>query len=349
MRDEVVAGNYLFQPRTTVRHAPNLFEDWSGGSKGKNYVAAFTNITTFVEQKTEEGVVNKQFLDAGKNPPDGVIVTYHLPEKVEGVVSLAVLDSAGTVLKSFGTKPADDPKKEKTEEEKEAEKDKVYVTATAGMNRFVWDMKVEDSTKIKGEDMSASKVSGARVVPGTYQVRLTVGEWSQTQSFAVVRDPRVTTSIEDLQAQFDLQIAIRDMVSAGNTAVNQIRDLQKQVAGWLAPVTDDDASSEMTALTAVGQKLKEKLAEIEKPLIVPGLKTGSQVLNHGTRLLAKLAGLAPVVYSADFKPTQAAQDVYAKLADEIEAQLALLHEVIEVDVAAFNSMVQERGYGVLGV
>jgi hypothetical protein len=35
--------------------------------------------------------------------------------------------------------------------------------------------------------------------------------------------------------------------------------------------------------------------------------------------------------------------VYARLADEIEGQLALLHDL--VDVAAFNGMVLERGMG----
>jgi hypothetical protein len=99
----------------------------------------------------------------------------------------------------------------------------------------------------------------------------------------------------------------------------------------------------------VGQNLKEKLAAIEKALIVPGLKTPAELLNHGTKLLAKMAALAPVVFSADFKPTQAAQDVYTKLADEIDAQLALLHEVMELDVPAFNGMAQERGMGVLAV
>ena len=72
-------------------------------------------------------------------------------------------------------------------------------------------------------------------------------------------------------------------------------------------------------------------------------------MNQGTRLLTKMASLAPVVFSADFKPTQAAQAVYAKVADEIDEQLAQLHELIEVDVAAFNGMVQERGMGALGV
>jgi hypothetical protein len=346
--DEVMASEvHLFQPRTAVRHAPNLFEDWSGGSPGKNYVAAFTNITTFVEEKTEEGTVKRRFLDAGKNPPDGVIVTYYLQEKPEHPVHLSFQDAAGNTLKAFTIKPAEDVTRDKTEEEKYEEEGTIYVAAQAGMNRFVWNMKVEDSQRLKKTDLSGSKVSGPRVVPGTYQVMLTVGQESRTQLFEIVTDPRVTTPLVDLQAQFELLIQIRDKVSEGNTAVNQIRDMRQQVEGWLGRVTDDAAP--MTALTAVGQQLKEKLAEVEKPLIEPGLKTLSEILNHGTRLIAKMAALAPVVFSADFKPTQAAQDVYAKLADEIDEQLAQLHELIEVDVAAFNGMVQERGMGALGV
>jgi photosystem II stability/assembly factor-like uncharacterized protein len=343
MRDEVVAGNYLFQPCATVRHAPNLFEGWSGGSPGKNYVSAFTNITTFVEEKTEEGTVNRHFLDAGKNPPDGVIVTYHFKEQPEQPATLSFLDAAGNILKSFGPKPPEDPKKEKSEEEKEEEKDKKFIPVAAGMNRFVWDMRAEDSVKIKGKDLSASKVSGPRVVPGSYQVRLAVGDWSQTQSFTIVPDPRVTTSLEDFQAQYDLLLTIRDKVSEANTAVNHIRDLQKQMDIWLERASDDEA------LTAAGRQLKEKLAEIEKPLIVPGLKTPAELLNHGTRLIAKLAALAPVVFSADFKPTQAAQEVYTKLSAEIDTQLALLHEAIELDIAAFNHLVQAADMGAVGV
>jgi hypothetical protein len=247
------------------------------------------------------------------------------------------------VLKAFTIKPAEDATRDKTEEEQYEKEGTIYVAALAGMNRFVWDMRVEDSQRLKKKDLSGSKVSGPRVVPGTYQVMLTVAQESRTQSFEIVKDPRVTATTEDLQAQFDLLIQIRDKVSAGNTAVNQMRDLQKQGDGWLARVSED------AALTEVGQNLKEKLATIEKALIVPGLKTPAELLNHGTKLLAKMAALAPVVFSADFKPTQAARDVYAKLADEIDDQLALLHEVMELDVPAFNGMAQERGMGVLGV
>ncbi|MCP4416895.1 MAG: glycosyl hydrolase [Chloroflexi bacterium] len=339
---QLTAVAHLFQPRLTVRHAPNLFEGWAGGSPGKNYVAAFTNITTFVEEKTEEGAVNRQFLDAGENPPDGVIVTYHLQEKPEQLIHLTFLDAAGNEVKTFSSKLNEDEKREKTAEETEAEKDKIYVPANAGMNRFVWPMRHEDSSKIRGKDITASKVSGPRAVPGHYQVKLTVGDGSWLQSFEIIKDPRVESSIEDLQAQLDLWLKIRDKVSEANTAVNTIRDLQTQIDGWLKRVSDNEV------IAQAGKVLKEKLAEIEKTLIVPGLKTPAEMMNHGTRLIARLASLAPVVFSADFKPTQAAQDVYVKLSGEIDAQLALLSTIIDSEAKSFNQLIQEAGIDALG-
>ncbi len=339
IQDEMLANEaHLFQPRTAVRHVPNLFEGFSGGRPGKNYVAMFTNVTTFVEEKTEEGVVNRQFLDAGKNPPDGVIVTYYLKEEPEQPVKLTFLDADGNKVKGFVCKPDEAEK----EEGKEEDKDLIYISASAGMNRFVWDMRYEDSVKIKGKDFSASKVTGPRAMLGTYQAQLSVGEESWTQSFEIVIDPRVTADHADLQAQFDMWMEIRDKVSEANTAVNNLRALQEQVEGWLK-------RTEGEAITTAGKALKEKLGEIELPLIVPGLKNQSEILNNGMRLIAQMAGLAPVVYSADFKPTQAARDVFAKHSGEIDAQIGLLHEAIEMDVAAFNQMVLDADLGALGV
>jgi len=42
------------------------------------------------------------------------------------------------------------------------------------------------------------------VAPGTYQVQLKVGDQTYSQSFELVKDPRVAATAEDLQMQFDL-------------------------------------------------------------------------------------------------------------------------------------------------
>ena len=58
---------------------------------------------------------------------------------------------------------------------------------------------------------------GPLVLPGSYQVRLTVGtpggDVVQTASFTVANDPRVKTSLVDLKKQQQLWLQIRDKIS----------------------------------------------------------------------------------------------------------------------------------------
>ena len=51
---------------------------------------------------------------------------------------------------------------------------------------------------------------GPVAVPGTYQVRLSHGDFSATTQFELLKDPRVAMTIADYQEQFDLLIQIRD-------------------------------------------------------------------------------------------------------------------------------------------
>ena len=55
-----------------------------------------------------------------------------------------------------------------------------------------------------GDAFTDKSITGALAAPGTYQVRLTVDGESQTESFELYVDPRVGSSQEDLQAQFEL-------------------------------------------------------------------------------------------------------------------------------------------------
>jgi hypothetical protein len=71
------------------------------------------------------------------------------------------------------------------------------------------------------------------------------------------------------------------------------------------------------------------------------------VVKHGARLIQKLNDLAPIIHSADSKPTQAAYEVYAKLAADVDVQLARLQEVIDSEVASFNDMVSEASISAL--
>jgi len=50
------------------------------------------------------------------------------------------------------------------------------VTADAGLNRFVWDMRHAEAVRFPGLILWAGEMRGPRIVPGTYQIELTVRE-----------------------------------------------------------------------------------------------------------------------------------------------------------------------------
>jgi len=106
------------------------------------------------------------------------------------------------------------------------------VPAKKGMNRYVWDLKFPKLDVVKGAVMSLGYTGGHRVVPGTYQVRLTVGESTETRSFQVLKDPRLEdVSQEDLMRQFELVSQVRDKVTEIHNAIRTIRSLREQLTG----------------------------------------------------------------------------------------------------------------------
>src|SRR5207249_4071284 len=124
--------------------------------------------------------------------------------------------------------PAEPPAEAPDKAEKE-----LKIRAEAGWNRFIWDLRYPPVTKVEGSDPpSELEILGPRVVPGTYQVALTIGEQSYTQSFEVVKEPAIAASQEDLQTQFDLLTQIHQQTDTMVKAINRMRDLRQQLDGW---------------------------------------------------------------------------------------------------------------------
>ena len=113
------------------------------------------------------------------------------------------------------------------------------ITAAAGMNSFQWPMTYPKGVRMMDTEFHKRPV-GPLAPPGTYHATLTVGEWSMTQPFDLLKDPRVSTSDADLTEQFDLLIRIRDTLSDIATGVNRIRSLRRQLDDWVSRLDDDD-------------------------------------------------------------------------------------------------------------
>jgi photosystem II stability/assembly factor-like uncharacterized protein len=316
---------HLLKPRDTYRPATSFRNPKT--TSGKNYQRGVSGYVAYTETKGTYGETLLNFLDAGANPPEGVIVMYSLREKPASDITLSFLDAQGQLIKAYSSKAANNATANKTPE--------LRAPAEAGMNRFIWPMRYPEARLVPGEKLLADKVVGPLAPPGTYQVRLTVNGTEQTQTFHLVKDPRVAASQTDFEAQFALLLQIRDKLSATHDAVNSLRRVRQQVDEWTQRATGHAGAE---AISQAAQTVKDKLAAVEDMLIQVNYKGARDRLNLPVKLNAKLAELPSVVAAADFAPPQQAYEVFNHLTEHIDQQLQDLRTIMDKDVVEFQRL-----------
>ncbi|HET9017484.1 MAG TPA: glycosyl hydrolase, partial [Thermomicrobiaceae bacterium] len=327
MHDQVGGQSaHLFKPRPTTRF--RVYGRAFGSSKGYiNYKMTGPVTVAYRVTETAMGTQDEEYLDAGKNPPDGVIIHYWLKDKPEGEVTLTILDANGETLRSFSSTSEEAPR----------------VPVAAGANRFVWNMREAGPTKLdepaRNDRMAQMMAEGVapRVLPGTYQVRLEVGGETFTEQFTIERDPRLSTSVQDLEEQYRVKRDLRDRISEVHRAINQIRSVRKQVESWESRASD---AGKGNAIAAAAGTLKEQLGAIEGQLI----QVNSGKAQPGTAALnEKLSTLSGMIDESDDRPTAGAREVYDMLAEQVQDVTARLRDVLERDLAAFNGAIESSG------
>jgi len=335
---------YLFKPRPAVR----FITSW-GYSRASAPGIFYRNtgdimITARRELKPGGETVDRN-LNAGENPPDGVLVYYFLKQKPEGEVKLTFLDAQGEQIKSFTSEQAqsqspkaEDAPPEAPDEEEDREKKDPRVHKEAGMNRFLWNARYPDPKKVDGYVASEAVMAGPVTAPGTYHVQLAVADQTLTEAFEVQKDPRVPATQEDLDSQFKLLLKVRDKLSETHDAINTLRNIRQQVEDWEKRTRE---RKDHEAVSSAARSLKEKLSPIEDELTQSRAKTRQDTMNFPAKLNGKLAWLAGVVASAQAAPTRQQYELYADLAGRIDVQIQRLQEIIDTDVAAFNGLMRE--------
>ena len=345
---------HLFRPRTAVR-----LKTYGQGNRPpslgkKNFRRIGPLVAAFYPTKQPTGEVIEEWLDAGKNPPIGVIVWYVLNGTPEGPLTLEFLDERGQLMQAFtsdapaagrgGGAPADQGEGEEgLEEAEEVDEARQHPTAQAGLNRFVWNMRCADAIKVPGDSATETAIAGPVAAPGWYRVRLRVAAKTYEESVEIVKDPRVRASREDLDAQFELLLQIRDKLSETHRAINALRALRGQVDAWIGRSRRDEQAR---AVTQAARDLHRALSAIEAELLQVEAKSP---LGPAAKLNAKLATLAAFVDSADAAPTKQAQEVFDDLSARIDAHLRRLEQITGAEAARFNELVRTSGVNALGV
>ncbi len=324
----------LFKPASVVRSAYQMTSGRSSGD-GKRYMLRLGSAATWIEQKDDNEQARPVFLDAGHNPPTGVVIHYNLGDLEANDATLTISDSGGGVIRSVRPRPddyADLPDSDKPTGP--------FLPVDKGMNRYIWDMRYEQSSKVSAGPKSEA-VEGPLAVPGTYTVSLTVAGQTKSQELTIEQDPRLSSiSAEELQEQFDLMLQVRDKTTEVHEAINRTRSIRGQVAEWAGRA---NAIGKGDALCGVVECLNDSLASIELDFIQTNApdEEGLDRIALPAGVGFKLKELMAAISSADAAPTTQQREVFGVLSERADIALHRLSSLENEDLQRFVDMLHE--------
>ncbi|HEX7101726.1 MAG TPA: glycosyl hydrolase [Nitrolancea sp.] len=321
MRDELAGRDLvLFQPKPTLR-----LRSYGGGSARNetpgivDYTNADTSLISVDARRTPDGSIEHHYLDAGENPPEGVLIQYYLSAEPTGELSLAILDATGRELRSF---------------------DAAALKAHAGLNHFVWNLRLPGAPDVNDAGLESwSRPDGAMVLPGSYQVSLTVDGHSATQAFEVLADPRIPTMRTQLAEQFDFLGEVLGALSATNDMINGSSVLLRQLAAWDERGVAGDAAGEIATTREALDQIRGKLIDVNV--------WQSQLWPSG--LHEKFNALFESVDSADYAPPEQAREVYTQLVAELNDLDERFGTVLNGRLPALNRALSGAGLPAIGL
>ncbi|MCY3915331.1 MAG: glycosyl hydrolase [Chloroflexi bacterium] len=335
-------GALLLKPRDTQRILESIDERRLVDQPGKTYQSSTGVMAAYTHRVTPEHAVERQFLDSGENLPRGVMISYYLSAAPESKITLSVSDVDGNPLCEFSS--LDDAERRK--QKKKPEKSILYLTAEAGWNRFVWDMRTPTSPAINGKDPQFERMPGPTVTPGAYQLTLQVNGEEHSQSFNLIKDATSGATDEDSRKQFELLMAIYQLYSDATEKLNLMRRQRRQLKSLAERLA---ANGEHSDIADQATALRDRVLEIEKGIFIPELREGwAGRLNQGTDPLRRLSALPSVVGLGEFPPTEQSYAVYDKLAGQIRGRMDEFDALGQGEIAAFNRLIKDRGIALIG-
>ena len=277
--------------------------------------------------------------------PNGAVIHFALGDGfgdgMEETVNLEIADGGGEVVRVYSSNPGswDDEAKAAVGRSSTWSPDRLQMSA--GLNRLVWNLQGEGPDLVEGARIwgFAGRVPA---VPGSYEVRVSAGDATQTQPLEVHIDPRVAdqVTVADLQAQHDLMVRVRDLLQQSHDAVRDARSIRSQMRDVAESVEEAGYGEDFTEMA---EATGEKLTDVEEELFQTKNRAGQDPLNFPPMLDNEIVNLYGYISSTYDRPNQVA----GVRADELEAELGewlgTLQQIIDTDVAAFNNRLREAG------
>jgi photosystem II stability/assembly factor-like uncharacterized protein len=274
----------------------------------------------------------------GKNPPAGAILYWWLEEEPQDELRLEILDAEGNVLRELSSKTEEPRAPNPFLRYLPVPPEPRLLPAKAGLNRWAWNLRRADAHLVD-DAILWGMARGPRVPPGSYRLRMSLGERAFERDLTVTADPRLPWTAEDWSEQYGLAVRTCELLDSAHDAVRSLRDVRAQVEDLvhrLEEVGDGDG------LDAPASAVLDRLADLESRLTQPRSRAIQDVLNFPPGLDGQILGLLGTIDGSNAPPTSGARRRFEDLSGRLSAIRAELASVYVEELELFNRAVRAK-------
>ncbi len=257
------------------------------------------------------------------NPPSGAIITYYLKERPKQGqrVRIQILDSQGKVLRELTRIPQE-----------------------PGVHRVEWDLRIRvDSSSDEEETPSAGAPQqqaplGPQALPGTYRVRLIVGEFQMEQPLTLRVEPALEPYLTNMKAGYQFALETLEMITQLNRAMRVLNGVEEQLNNLRQTARTQGVRLDSAVSEAIENHLK-KIAELKSQVDNPN--TGLAYA-RGPRLRGRLSSVYGMMGS-NTGPTQAQVAYFNEVKAEFESVYGAIRNYLRTEASQLSDQLQSKG------
>jgi len=246
-----------------------------------------------------------------KNPDYGVNINYFLAKGENVTAEVDILDNQGSIIRTL--------------------KD---TTATAGINRIVWDLGHEAATKMEGPASGGFFMGQMHpyVAPGTYTARVKVNGAVMETPIEVRADPRMTMGQEAYASKTTLLLELRELLSQTHVMINNTMTYKTQL-GELSKKLESGNHGDAALSDAIATAI-QKISDLQDDILKR--PPPSMTYRQRPRLREEIRSVMRAVNGAWAMPTQPQLARLQQLKGEVAAAKSTLNSIITSDIAQIN-------------
>ncbi len=293
---------------------------------------------------------------AAVNPPDGATIDYYLKSAPAEDIKLEVFDAAGKLIRAYSSAGAASLGYKVNVPDYWLAPAPV-LPKNAGLHRFVWDLRYPDPDQLLytyygihvdyfeytladhaiPHNTPWHEPQGPMVVPGRYEIRLTVSGVTYKQPITVKLDPRLNVSTEELQTQLDLAQKIAADMGATYEGYNQVAKLRAELARHIATLTETAKSPETLAAAKTLDQKAQGFSDAAGPRAALG-----PMNRDVTRLMI-------AVGQSDTPPASSLFETFGGMCQDSHSALTRWSELRITDLPQLNAMLVQQSLAPLTV